>query len=206
MFLLPYLFLLPLCMFSIFFFVRSFFSALNAATHAQRNPPSYVYTVSLQTIPKSSHRRIMRPREMNQMTGTPYFITGCALVIALFEKQIAIASILYLIFGDMTAALVGVSFGGDAVVVKLGREGKKSVEGSVGMFAITFVIGYSLFSSVYMAEYVALVSAIVATLTELWSEDYFFELNDNLTIPTFTALALTWALQRVGTCGEAIHN
>ena len=148
----------------------------------------------------------MRPREMNQMTGTPYFITGCALVIALFEKQIAIASILYLIFGDMTAALVGVSFGGDAVVVKLGREGKKSVEGSVGMFAITFVIGYSLFSSVYMAEYVALVSAIVATLTELWSEDYFFELNDNLTIPTFTALALTWALQRVGTCGEAIHN
>jgi dolichol kinase len=145
--------------------------------------------------------RIMRPREMNQMTGTPYFITGCALVIALFEKQIAIASILYLIFGDMTAALVGVSFGGDTVVVKLGREGKKSVEGSVGMFAICFCIGYSLFSSVYMGEYVALVSAIVATLTELWSEDYFFELNDNLTIPTFTALALSWSLGRVATCG-----
>ena len=65
-------------------------------------------------------------------------------------------------------ALVGVSFGGDSVVVKLGREGKKSVEGSLAMFAVTFLIGVTLFSDVYMCEYVALISAIVATLTELW--------------------------------------
>lgn len=69
--------------------------------------------------------KIMRKREVNQMTGTPYFVLGCTLVMTLFDKQVAIASILYLIFGDMTAALVGVSFGGDTVVVKLGREGKK---------------------------------------------------------------------------------
>jgi len=146
--------------------------------------------------------KIMREREVNQMTGTPYFVLGCTIVITLFDKQVAIASILYLIFGDMTAALVGVSFGGDAVVVKLGREGKKSVEGSVGMFVVCFVLGLTLFNSVYMVEYVALVSALVATLTELWSEDYFFSLNDNMTIPAFTALALTWSLQRVSSCGQ----
>lgn len=96
--------------------------------------------------------KIMREREVNQMTGTPYFVLGCTIVITLFDKQVAIASILYLIFGDMTAALVGVSFGGDAVVVKLGREGKKSVEGSVGMFVVCFVLGLTLFNSVYVLK------------------------------------------------------
>ena len=62
--------------------------------------------------------------------------------------------------------------------------------------------GLTLFNSVYMVEYVALISALVATLTELWSEDYFFSLNDNMTIPAFTALALTWSLQRVASCGQ----
>lgn len=58
---------------------------------------------------------------------------------ALFEKDIAIMGILYLVLGDMTAAIIGVSFGGDAVVVKLGREGNKSVEGSLGMFIVCTV-------------------------------------------------------------------
>lgn len=45
-----------------------------------------------------------------------------------------------------SAALVGVAFGGDTVVVKLGRQGKKSVEGSVAMFVVCF--GASMSSSV----------------------------------------------------------
>jgi hypothetical protein len=41
------------------------------------------------------------------------------------------ASILFLVLGDMTAAIIGVSFGGDALgQLKLGREGKKSLEGT----------------------------------------------------------------------------
>lgn len=40
------------------------------------------------------------------------------------------ASILFLVLGDMTAAIIGVSFGGDALgKLRLGREGKKSLEG-----------------------------------------------------------------------------
>ena len=68
------------------------------------------------------------PSLTHKVTGTAYFTTGCALVIALFPEDIAITSMLYLVIGDMIAALIGVSFGGDACVVKLGREGKKSVE------------------------------------------------------------------------------
>jgi hypothetical protein len=41
----------------------------------------------------------------------------------------------------MSAALVGVAFGGEKVVVKLGREGQKSVEGSSAMFVVCVVVG-----------------------------------------------------------------
>lgn len=140
--------------------------------------------------------RIMREKERARLTGTPFFATGCALAVALFAKEVAITAMLHLILGDMVAALIGVSFGGETCVVKLGRGGNKSVEGSLAMFAVCTVITASIFANVHLCEYIAVVSALVATLTELWSEDHLFGLNDNITIPLFSSLALTWALQR----------
>jgi len=143
--------------------------------------------------------RIMREHEREQLTGTAYFTLGCTLTIVLFPRDVANVSILYLVLGDMTAALVGVSFGGDAVVVKLGREGKKSVEGSLGMFLVCFIVGYTYFWNFHLCEYVAFVSAAAATLTELWSEDHL-ELNDNVTIPIVTSFAISWAFARIADC------
>jgi hypothetical protein len=75
-----------------------------------------------------------------QLTGASYFSLGLTLAICLFPPSLAITSILHLVLGDMMAALIGVSFGGDVCVVKLGRTGKKSVEGSVAMFLTCFLI------------------------------------------------------------------
>ncbi len=63
-----------------------------------------------------------------------------SLAIALFPPSLAVTSILHLVLGDMVAALIGVSFGGDVCVVKLGRKGKKSVEGSAAMFFTCFLV------------------------------------------------------------------
>jgi len=60
--------------------------------------------------------------------------------ISLFPREIAITSILFLVLGDMMAALIGVSFGGETVVVKLGRHSEKSVEGSLAMFLVCFSV------------------------------------------------------------------
>eukprot|EP00466_Bigelowiella_natans_P014263 jgi/Bigna1/85224/estExt_fgenesh1_pg.C_30011 len=106
-------------------------------------------------------------------------------------------SILFLVLGDMSAALIGRSFGGDVVVVKLGREGKKSVEGSVAMFITCFILGCTVFSTVHLREYPVVVGAFVATLTELYEP---FGLNDNLTIPLLSSLALTWGFARIHNC------
>lgn len=79
-------------------------------------------------------RKILREAEQHQLTGGCYFSLGCTVAIAMSPPSVAMASILFLVMGDMTAAIIGVSFGGDKLGKhRLGREGKKSLEGSLAM-------------------------------------------------------------------------
>lgn len=139
-------------------------------------------------------KKLLREKEQDQLSGTCFFSLGCTLSIVFFPPAIACCSIVFLVLGDMSAALIGVSFGGEVAVVKLGREGKKSVEGSVAMLLVCWLAGFAVFGFVPLSEYVALVGAIVATAVELYEP---FSLDDNLTIPLFTSFALTWAMHRV---------
>ena len=76
-------------------------------------------------------RSILREHEHKHLTGGCYFSLGCTLAISISPPSVAMASILFLVLGDMTAAIIGVSFGGDKLgKMRLGREGKKSLEGS----------------------------------------------------------------------------
>jgi hypothetical protein len=90
-------------------------------------------------------------------------------------------AIIFLVLGDMAAALIGVSFGGEVASLKLGREGKKSVEGSLAMFCVCFLVAMVFFWDVQLSEYAAVVAAATATLTELYEP---LLLDDNLTIPS----------------------
>ena len=58
-------------------------------------------------------RSILREHEQSQLTGGTFFSLGCTLAISLFPPGVAMTSILFLVLGDMSAALIGVSFGGD---------------------------------------------------------------------------------------------
>ena len=68
-------------------------------------------------------KKILREKEKNQLSGTCYFSLGCTLAIAIFPSAVATLSIIWLVLGDMSAALIGVSFGGETVSLKMGREG-----------------------------------------------------------------------------------
>jgi hypothetical protein len=85
------------------------------------------------------------------------------------------------------------------VTVGLLWSGVVSKLGLQAMFGICFLIGCVTFCNLRLGEYVAFVAAAVATLTELWSEDHL-GLNDNLTIPLFSSVALAWAMARVEVC------
>eukprot|EP00937_MAST-01D_sp_MAST-1D-sp2_P003977 g3977.t1 len=141
--------------------------------------------------------KLMRKKEHNQLAGGCYFSLGCTLAICCFPPAIAICSIMFLVLGDMSAALIGVGFGGETVVLKLGREGKKSAEGSIAMFITCFAVGMFVFSNVYLSEYAVVVGSLVATLVELYEP---FGVNDNLTIPSLSGVALTWGFARIHQC------
>mmetsp|Transcript_3929 Transcript_3929/g.5500 ORF Transcript_3929/g.5500 Transcript_3929/m.5500 type:complete len:290 (+) Transcript_3929:80-949(+) len=139
-------------------------------------------------------RSILRDHEKTQLTGGAFFSLGCTLSISLSPPSVAMTSILFLVCGDMSAAIIGVSFGGEVAHVKLGRAGKKSLEGSVAMFIVCFCISMITFAAIPIREYASFLAALVATVTELYEP---FGLNDNLTIPVFSALALQFGFLRV---------
>jgi diacylglycerol kinase (CTP) len=141
--------------------------------------------------------KVLREKERNQLSGTCYFSLGCSIVISLYSREVANIAISYLVLGDMAAALFGVSFGGDMVVVKMGRLGKKSVEGSFAMFIVCTLLGLYLIEDVYLVEYAVVLGSFVATIVELYEP---FHLNDNLTIPFATAATMSWALERIKPC------
>jgi len=138
-------------------------------------------------------KRTMRPEELkeNRVTGTVYFMTGNFLVVWLFEPGVAVVSQLFLVVGDLMAALVGIAYGR----IKVTKS--KSLEGCFGCFASCAVVGFAFLSWALPAasflQVLALSSAggFVATVTELYSEDGLL-INDNMTIPFFSGLAVTY--------------
>lgn len=148
-------------------------------------------------FPYTLLNKILRDHERHQLSGTCYFSLGCTLAISLFPPAVAITSIIWLVLGDMSAALIGVSFGGDVCVVKMGRGGKKSLEGSIAMFVVCCAVGLISFGEVYLREYAVLLGAAAATIVELYEP---FGINDNLTIPIVSSLALQWGMSRIERC------
>ena len=100
------------------------------------------------------------------------------------EPHIAAAAILMWGTGDAAAALIGIPFGKHKIMISL-VNGRKSWEGSIGMFIVSFTAGliillavakYSLPSAIISA----LAGALAGTVTELFSATEW----DTVTVPT----------------------
>lgn len=142
-------------------------------------------------------RDILRDKEIDQLCGGSYFALGCTLSIHFFAPVIAMTSIIFLVLGDMSAALIGRSFGQSVCSMKIGPGGKKSVEGSAAMFLVCFIFGCTIFSQVHLREYSVFFAALTATLTELYEP---FSINDNVSVPLLSSLALTLGFARTYSC------
>lgn len=158
-----------------------------------------LYIVEILRVTSLSFRRwyctsfgsVMRAAERDEttvkLTGMSFFFTGNTLAMILFPPSIATAASLYLVLGDLVAAIVGISYG----QIKIGR---KSLEGSLAMLCTCCLIGFVLFWHVHLAEYVIVVGAIAATLTELLMPNW---IDDNLSIPIVSGIVLQIAFNRL---------
>ena len=127
---------------------------------------------------------ILKEEERFRLTGAVYLLLSSLAVFLLFDKYVAIASLLFLSIGDLMATVVGGKFGKRIVL-------KKSLEGSLACLASCLLIGMAMTRvSPVMVLPVAVVGAASATIVELLP----IPIDDNLTIPLFSAGIMTLAM------------
>ncbi|KAN0000822.1 hypothetical protein ACTFIZ_001272 [Dictyostelium cf. discoideum] len=104
------------------------------------------------------------------------------------DRMNAVSSMLFLIIGDFTAALVGISYGRTKI-------GNKSLEGSIAMFSVCWLLSYITFFNQNLGEHISFWGAISATLIELFNPSW---IDDNLTIPILSAITMKYMTARFG--------
>jgi len=121
---------------------------------------------------------IIREHEITGgFTGASYILTTSTFCILLFPKMVAIASIVFIIVGDIAAALVGRVYGRHKLVAN------KSVEGS-GACLLSLVVVAFLIPELPL--WAGLVGAVVATAAEAFSG----RIDDNLAVPLASGAAM----------------
>jgi dolichol kinase len=113
--------------------------------------------------------------------GTIFFFIGVYIVLRLFQKDIALASIMILTLGDSISHLIGKYFG--KTKTKLSR--KKLLEGTIAGIIMGF-IGAILFVP-YLEAFIA---SSIAMLFEAAEIKYLKIIDDNITVPVVAAIVI----------------
>ena len=117
---------------------------------------------------------LLRRHEKSRVTGSLYMIMATIIVFSVFDFKIAFTALLLTVFGDLASAIIGIRYG------KHRFKNGKSWEGLIAGFVINLVVSF-----VVLFDYplIAVTMATVASFTELTT----YKLDDNLTVPLFSA-------------------
>jgi diacylglycerol kinase (CTP) len=129
---------------------------------------------------------IMRKSEKESFSGLPFYALGISLSIYFYQKDIALISILYLVFSDPISSFFGVQFGKDQILPN------KSLQGTIaGFFSCYFItiiyLANNPTTSLNLLGF-SLLAALIGTISELFSA---FNIDDNITIPVVSGAGLT---------------
>jgi dolichol kinase len=118
---------------------------------------------------------LIRSHERTHILGSTYYMAAVFTCVMVFDRQVALSALLFLVLGDTAAAVVGRKFGR-----KFYRE--KSLEGSLACFLCCVFIGLLLLNSLW----VMISGALTATLVEAVP----LRINDNLKVPILSGLVM----------------
>ncbi len=130
---------------------------------------------------------MVRTTEWTRVSGATYVLVGALLSVWLFPKPIAIAVLFIQVISDTAASLMGLRYGRTRFL-------GKSVAGSSAFFLTALAILWLMWPA---AKEIDLLAAAVATVAEALPTLRLgrYELNDNLTVPLLTGLALCLLLR-----------
>lgn len=129
-------------------------------------------------------RPFMRESEKTSVSGLPFYALGVGLTLTLFPERVAILSVLFLIFADPIASVIGILYGKDKILPN------KSLQGTLAAFTVCYVITmvYGMrFSNPNMNLLCfSLLAGVVGSFSELCSR----YIDDNLSIPVISGTIL----------------
>lgn len=136
----------------------------------------------------------LRDSEVRGLTGGSYLLTSSVVTIAVFSREISFLAISFLVIGDTFAAMFGLSLG-----KRKFKNSNKSLEGFIGAFVSCVIFG--LISYFWFIKRVfafnsahpelAIVMIIAGALVASVVESSNLHINDNISIPILSGLAMT---------------
>ena len=100
----------------------------------------------------------------------------------MFEKNIAITALTFLIFGDIFSKIFGLAYGRHKIF-------QKTLEGTLAYFGCVLIYGFVLYNILDIPLFILMIGGISAPLVELFS----FQLNDNFTVSLICGSIMTVA-------------
>ncbi|MFX1588068.1 MAG: glycerol-3-phosphate acyltransferase, partial [Promethearchaeota archaeon] len=125
-------------------------------------------------------KALFRKQEAKKFSSMTLFLVAAFISILLFEKNIAITSLTFLIFGDIFSKLFGLAFGRHKIF-------NKTLEGTLAYSGCVLIVGFVLYNSLNIPWQILVIGGIIAPLVELFS----FNLNDNFTVSLISGTVMT---------------
>lgn len=120
-----------------------------------------------------------KKREYKKFSSITLFLFSCFLTTLVFEKEIAVLAMVFLILGDFFSKLFGFFFGRHKIF-------KKTFEGSLAHLNACLIGGYIFLHFISFPFHIFLLGALVATLTEMLP----LGLDDNFSVPLVSATTM----------------
>lgn len=129
---------------------------------------------------------LMRRSEKDGMSGLPFYALGVSLALFFYSRNVAILSVMFLVFSDPLSSFFGVLYGKDKIMPN------KSLQGAVaGFFTCYLITLFYTMNHATLGNHIlvfAVVAGLIGALSELVSA---FNVDDNLTIPVLSGLGMT---------------
>ncbi len=129
---------------------------------------------------------IIRSNEVNRISGMPYYIASAMIAVAIFPRDVAVLSMLFLALGDPISSLVGILCKGRSVKILPG----KSLHGTAAGFLVCAAASWFYLQSEGWAGLDLIRMVLLGGFAGAVSELLPLELDDNFTIPVVSGFIL----------------
>ncbi|MCL5795588.1 MAG: hypothetical protein M1338_04525, partial [Patescibacteria group bacterium] len=119
----------------------------------------------------------LKRKDTRRFSSMTFFLTAIFIIILVFPQSIAIASVLFLIFGDLAAKFFGLLYGRTKFLTK-------TLEGSLAYFVFALLIAFIFTFFAPILFWILILGALSAAVIETIS---IFGIDDNFTVGLVSA-------------------